>query len=436
MRIAVWHNLPSGGGKRALHDHVRGLVERGHYVESWSPPTAVLSYMPLSRYVPEHVVPFDWSSKWQQGRIIRNFNSYLNLVDNIEAMKRHAQRCVAEIERGHFDLILANTCGGFATPFVARFANLPTVLYLQEPHRRFYEARSFGDMTRLEWVASMGPYFKLARNPLRWKSQVTSLVRDLADVHALRLQAREEAINAWAFDRILCNSRYSREAILRVYGLDARVCYLGIDADAFRPSGAPKERYVVGLGSFAAIKGIDIAIRAIATIDPALRPSLVWIGNAGVPGHLEEMLQLAGSLGVTLLPKELVGQDELVDLLSRAAVMVYTSRLEPFGYAPLEANACGTPVIGIAEGGIRESIEPGINGSLIEARDPVALGRCIMPYVDDLEVSRNEGIRARNHVVEKWRVEDAVDRLEMNLVEVLRAKQQVSGSLGPAGLLE
>jgi len=35
MKIAVWHNLPSGGGKRALYHHVRGLVERGHRVESW-----------------------------------------------------------------------------------------------------------------------------------------------------------------------------------------------------------------------------------------------------------------------------------------------------------------------------------------------------------------------------------------------------------------
>jgi glycosyltransferase involved in cell wall biosynthesis len=425
MRIAVWHNLPSGGGKRALHDHVRGLVMRGHQVEAWSPPTAVLTYMPLSRYGPEHVVPFDWQPEWHRAPIIHNFNSYLNAIAKIEAMKQHAQRCVAEIERGGFDLIFANTCVIFATSFIARFANIPTVLYLQEPFRMFYEAQSFGDMTRLAWVASMLPYFKLAKNPLRWKGQAASLVRDLVDVHALRLQAREEALSAWAFDRILCNSRFSREAIMRVYGLDARVCYLGIDTDLFRPTGAPKEQFVVGLGSFNVVKGIDLAIRAIATVDAALRPSLVWIGNAAVPGYLEEMSQLAESLGVNFLPKELVGQDELVDLLSRAAVMVYTSRLEPFGYAPLEANACETPVVGIAEGGIRESIEPGINGSLIETGDPIALGQRIMRYVDNLDISRSEGLKARNHILKTWQVELAVERLEMHLVEVLQAKQQV-----------
>jgi glycosyltransferase involved in cell wall biosynthesis len=320
---------------------------------------------------------------------------------------------------------LANSCVIFASSFIARFANIPTVLYLQEPCRRFYEAFPFWDMTRIEWVASMGPYFKLAKNPLRWKGQAASLVRDLVGVHALRLQAREEALSAWAFDRVLCNSRYSRETILSAYGLDARVCYLGIDTEAFRPTGAPKEQFVVGLGSFAAIKGIDLAIRAIATVDATLRPSLVWISNSATPGYLEDMSQLAQSLGVNFLPKELVGQDELVDLLSRAAVMVCTSRLEPFGYAPLEANACLTPVVGIAEGGMRESIEPGINGSLIETRDPVALGQCIMRYVDNLDVSRTEGIRARDHIIKRWHVEAAVDRLEMHLIEVLQAKQQV-----------
>ncbi|MHB1599044.1 MAG: hypothetical protein ACYCXY_09175 [Acidimicrobiales bacterium] len=56
MRIAVWHNLPSGGGKRALYDQIRGLLELGHYVESWCPPSADQSFLPLGDLVTEHVV--------------------------------------------------------------------------------------------------------------------------------------------------------------------------------------------------------------------------------------------------------------------------------------------------------------------------------------------------------------------------------------------
>src|SRR5216683_2521051 len=60
MKIAVWHNLPSGGGKRALYDHVRGLVARGHSVEVWCPPTASRTFLPLDALVREHVVDLAW----------------------------------------------------------------------------------------------------------------------------------------------------------------------------------------------------------------------------------------------------------------------------------------------------------------------------------------------------------------------------------------
>ncbi len=385
MRIAVWQNLPSGGGKRALHDHVRGLVARGHEVECWSPPTADLTYLPLSPYGTEHVVPwpFDPSTFDSGNRITRRIRSYRETIAKIEAMKQHAQRCVEEIERRGFDLILANTCRAFATPFLARFATIPTVLYLQDPNRGFYEAELTRHKTQLAWVAEPSQFLQGGFFVKRWAQRAAWFVQDFADTYAIRIQAREEALNVHAFDRVLCNSRFSRETFARIYGRNFRVCYLGIDAEAFRMSGAAKERYVVGLGSFGSNKGIDIAIRAIATIEPSRRPDLVWIGNFSYGPYYNKIVELAESLGVNFLPRKLVGQDELVELLGRAAVMIYTSRLEPFGYAPLEANACGTAVVGVAEGGIRETIEPDVNGLLVDGDDLVVLGRAVSRYTPD-----------------------------------------------------
>jgi hypothetical protein len=57
VRIAVWHNLPSGGGKRALVDQVAALQARGHHIESWCPPSADQDFLPLGQLIPEHVVP-------------------------------------------------------------------------------------------------------------------------------------------------------------------------------------------------------------------------------------------------------------------------------------------------------------------------------------------------------------------------------------------
>ena len=66
MRIAVWHNLNSGGGKRALYYHVKGLVERGHYVVSYCPDTVDQDFLPLSDLVEERVFPLKGKYKNSQ----------------------------------------------------------------------------------------------------------------------------------------------------------------------------------------------------------------------------------------------------------------------------------------------------------------------------------------------------------------------------------
>ena len=76
MKIAVWHNLPSGGGKRALYYHVRGLVGRGHELACWSLDTADQSYLPLSEFAPERIVPTDLPTDFK-GRSRKGFTDRL-----------------------------------------------------------------------------------------------------------------------------------------------------------------------------------------------------------------------------------------------------------------------------------------------------------------------------------------------------------------------
>lgn len=51
MRVAVFHHLPSGGGKRTVHEQVRGLVRLGHDVEAFVPSTAEERFLPLAEVV-------------------------------------------------------------------------------------------------------------------------------------------------------------------------------------------------------------------------------------------------------------------------------------------------------------------------------------------------------------------------------------------------
>lgn len=81
-----------------------------------------------------------------------------------------------EIDRGGFDLLFGNSCSYFATPFLARFTDMPSVLYLQEPYRSFYEAEFTPSKDRLGWVA---PDHQPARksSPMAWKAEVGRLSR-------------------------------------------------------------------------------------------------------------------------------------------------------------------------------------------------------------------------------------------------------------------
>ena len=409
MRIAVWHNLPSGGGKRALYDHVQGLVARGNTVEAWCPPTADPDFLPLRDFIPERVVDLEWPTSWRRSD---EWQVTLQIERSLAAMDAHCQQCAAEIDAGGFDVVFANTCTLFRTTSIARFAKTPAVLYLQEPMRWLYEAQP-----TLPWLAQ--PHG--AWSPLR-PSTYRSTFKDIRKLRNNRVQAREEANNAAAFRRILVNSYFSRESVLRAYGLDSDVCYLGIDAEHFTDRGLPRGTDVVGLGSFTSEKNHALCIEAVATIAPP-RPRLVWIGNIAVPSYLEKMRRLAAERNVVFEPMVRVSDETLLDVLNRAAVMVYAPRLEPFGLAPLEANACGVPVVAVAEGGVRETVVDGENGLLV-AHDPGAMGVAISRFLDNPSLGRQLGANARRAVETKWSLASATDRIEHYLTRYARTAAQ------------
>lgn len=408
LRIAVWHNLPSGGGKRALYYHVKGLVERGHIVESWCPDTADQKYLPLSTIIKENIVPLKRKSKF--------FNyTYkpLNVVKYLlTVIEENCMLCADQINSQGFDILFANTCVYLRTTPIAKYVNLPSALYLQEPFRAFYEA-----LPELPWIAPQRP--SLIPFSLRSiRSSIRDIIMKRAAINGIRWQARAELEYAKQFDRILVNSIFSRESVLRTYNIESKVCYLGIDTDYFKPAGNEKANYVVGLGTIYYGKGVDRAIRAVATIKRGKRPDLIWIGNGANQHDLERFKCMANELGVKFIPKIHIPDAEVITLLSGAAAMIYTSRLEPFGLAPLEANSCGTAVVGIAEGGVKETIKDGVNGFLTDDDDPQMLGELLYRFVGNPKLVREMGLQAREYVCKYWNMELCTNNIESQLMQL------------------
>jgi len=379
MRIAVWHNLHSGGAKRALHAQVSGLLERGHELECWTNPSSCRTYLPLDRLIPVHVVdyPLPWSLL--DKLTPRLLDLYQKLYCNTRLLTSMAKRAAQEINSGGFDLLLAANCRYQAAPPVGRFVETKSVFYSQEPYRAFYDPGT-------------GMPLLLHR----------------------KRRMREEKLNAQAFDCILANSKYSQSRLQTIYETDVSVNYLGIDTSVFKPTGEPRGDFILGAGSIQPHKRVDLAIESVARL-PKPRPQLIWIGNLLSGGYARRLRALAKRSGVDLQPKVMVSDDELISYLSRARLFLYTSKLEPFGLTPLEANACGAPVVAVAEGGVKETIQDGING-LVTSDSPDNIAAAMLKFFDDQSLSGRMGKPARQAVLDKWSQKKSVDELEAMLL--------------------
>lgn len=412
MRIAVWHNLPSGGGKRALYDHVTGLVARGHEIEAWCPPTADRSYLPLSEVVPEHVVSLPgFEARMRPGSRGPLYQFRWNTWSRLRSMQRHCRLCARQIHAKKFDILFAASCVVYHTPLIGRFVEIPSILYLQEPNRPLYEAQP-----ELLWPASNWTAKDLVSLHF-WRRSLSRLLR----LPVIRVLAREERNSALAFNQILVNSFFSRESILRAFGIDPKVCYLGVDTNRFLNQNKARETFVVSLGAIIPPKNVAFLVDAVGMVSADVRPKLVLIANMIDADYFDRVKERAKSSQVSIQVHFRIRDDELVDILNRARLMLYAPRLEPFGYAPLEACACGTPIIATAEGGVRETVHDGINGLLVE-HEPEAMAAAIERLIADEKLRNLLSAKAQGLMQEKWSLESSIDRLEERLKAQIKRK--------------
>jgi glycosyltransferase involved in cell wall biosynthesis len=213
----------------------------------------------------------------------------------------------------------------------------------------------------------------------------------------------------------LANSIYSRETIARAYALDSEVCYLGIDTAFFNPSEEARTGQIVGVGALLAPKRIHLALEAVAKLEPARR-KLLWVANTQCLIYREEVLRLAERLGVDFEIKLMVSDEELRQYYRTAGCILYLPRLEPFGYVPLEAAACGAPVITVAEAGLRETMADGLG--IVSDGSAEAISQHICWVLDNPGLAKDRAMANVQKLVDKWGLSASIDRLEEHLLQV------------------
>jgi D-inositol-3-phosphate glycosyltransferase len=204
-----------------------------------------------------------------------------------------------------------------------------------------------------------------------------------------------------------------------------RVIPCGFDPDELQPVdrakarerlGLPADRPIVlQLGRMVPRKGVDTVIRALGILERrhALRPLLLIVGGESPtpdPALTPEIgrLQRIAAEERVAADVQFVGQrarSELRYFYSAADVFVTMPWYEPFGITPVEAMACGIPVIGSRVGGIQYSVEDGRTGFLVEARNADALARRLAHVFSNPSIPRLLGKRALRRAWERftWR---------------------------------
>ncbi|MBG6214067.1 MAG: glycosyltransferase [Cryobacterium sp.] len=185
----------------------------------------------------------------------------------------------------------------------------------------------------------------------------------------------------------------------------------GVDSGMFSPAGHADRVIPAGSGGYVLVaarlqplKGLDLAIAAIAAIPAGIRPALVIAGaaSADYDGYVDELRALAERVGLTD-ELRLVGPRSRVDLASLfrgARLVLVPSHSETYGLVALEGAASGVPVIAAASGGLREAVVDGATGLVLESRDPRVWGDAIARLLTDPQRARRLSVAAREHAVQ------------------------------------
>jgi glycosyltransferase involved in cell wall biosynthesis len=302
--------------------------------------------------------------------------------------------------RAETDVVIVQGYGPAAAManLLGRLTGHPVRMLVCSPVEAYYRSRRAGDSPRPYRGIEYGVITALARLNGIIGQRYIALSPYLADV--IRASGTRRPID-----------------VIPVYGVDDRI---------FSPATEPVASIRARLGLDAASRIVFFSSRVAPEKDAAtVLRAIAQLARAGRPvrllhlsgGH-REFLSLAGSLSVAdrVVAGDAVAPFEaLADYYRASDVCVQASREEGLGFSPLEALACGVPVVASAVGGLTNTIRDGDTGWSVPVGDATAMADAIAAVLDDPAEARRRAARGRDMVLAAYRRTSVFDSLIRSL---------------------
>jgi D-inositol-3-phosphate glycosyltransferase len=246
---------------------------------------------------------------------------------------------------------------------------------------------------------------------------------------AMRIRVESEI--AQQADLLIASTSEEGEELVNSYGASPDRVFIvppGVDLATFRPLDRAEARRKIGysggplllfVGRLERLKGVEIAIRALALLKDRAHPNLRLLvlgedSRDGDESEKERLKAIASSLDVRDRIEFLgsVAHHELPYFYSAADVCVMPSYSESFGLVGLEAQACGCPVVASDVPGLRSVVRDGVSGYLIDGNDPAAYADRIGRLLAEPELAQHMG-RHASMLAQRFSWTRTADRLEV-----------------------
>lgn len=282
------------------------------------------------------------------------YSPHPSYIKQIISFGRYIIRLIRISRDAEFDLVHAHWVfpSGFLGVLIGKLRTIPVVV---TSHGAYIE--EFDELnTVMKWV-------------VRWVLRSVDVLVSVGETHA-KLLTNIEEIPLSKIKTIDMGIDIQTDAPAK----SSARSKLGLDQDRF---------LVMFIGNLTYVKGPDLLLEALALMKddfPELR--CVFVGQGNYREKLEELVMESGLSACV----EFVGgvpHEQVREYLAAADICVVPSRREPFGLIPIEAMACGIPVVAADVGELSRNIEHTVNGLLFEKGNPERLAEALSVAIED-----------------------------------------------------